>query len=440
MNHLTAGKARPLTGKLKVPGDKSISHRALIMATLAIGQSRICGLLEGEDVLNTARAMAAMGADISRDENGDWLINGVGTGGLCMAEQPLDMGNSGTGARLIMGLVATYPHTTSFTGDASLSSRPMRRVTEPLEKFGAEFHGTGDMMLPLTVSGIRDPLPMEYEVPVASAQVKSAILLAALNCPGKTTVIENTPTRDHTERMFRHFGVDMDIGPRGTATAITVTGQPELVAQEMIIPADPSSAAFIAVAALITVGSDIIIENVGINPSRTGIFTTLQEMGADISFVNQHVACGESVADIHVKYSKLTGVTVPEDRAPSMIDEYPVLCIAASFAGGDTIMRGLEELRVKESDRIAAMVSGLVACGGTVTEHKDGMTISGKRTITGGAKIKTHLDHRIAMSFLILGMATEKPVTVDDGSVIETSFPGFTNLINSLGGNMGSIN
>ncbi|VAW06671.1 3-phosphoshikimate 1-carboxyvinyltransferase [hydrothermal vent metagenome] len=440
MNHLTAAKARPLTGKLKVPGDKSISHRALIMATLAIGQSRICGLLEGEDVLNTARAMAAMGADISRDENGDWLINGVGIGGLCMAEQPLDMGNSGTGARLIMGLVATYPHTTSFTGDASLSSRPMRRVTEPLEKFGAEFHGTGDMMLPLTVSGIRDPLPMEYEVPVASAQVKSAILLAALNCPGKTTVIENTPTRDHTERMFRHFGVDMDISPHGQGTAITVTGQPELVAQEMIVPADPSSAAFIAVAALITAGSDIIIENVGINPSRTGIFTTLQEMGADISFVNQHVACGEPVADIHVKYSKLTGVTVPEDRAPSMIDEYPVLCIAASFAGGDTIMRGLEELRVKESDRIAAMVSGLVACGGTVIEHKDGMTISGKRIIAGGAEIKTHLDHRIAMSFLILGMATENPVTVDDGTVIETSFPGFRNLINSLGGNIGSIN
>ncbi len=450
MNHLTAGKSRPLTGKLEVPGDKSISHRALIMATLAVGQSRICGLLEGEDVLNTARAMGAMGADITRNENGDWLINGVGIGGLCTAEQPLDMGNSGTGARLIMGLVATYPHTTSFTGDVSLSSRPMGRVTEPLEKFGAEFHkpdshdkdshDTGDMMLPLTVSGIRDPLPVEYEVPVASAQVKSAILLAALNCPGKTTVIENTPTRDHTERMFRHFGVDMDISPHGKGTAITVTGQPELVAQEMIVPADPSSAAFIAVAALITAGSDIVIENVGMNPSRTGIFTTLQEMGADIRFVNQHMACGESVADIHVKYSKLTGVTVPEDRAPSMIDEYPVLCIAASFARGDTIMRGLEELRVKESDRIAAMVSGLVACGVPVIEHEDGMTISGKRAITGGAEIKTHLDHRIAMSFLILGMATEKPVTVDDGTVIETSFPGFRNLINSLGGNIGSIN
>lgn len=434
MNKLTSRKATPLTGKLKVPGDKSISHRALIMGTLAIGQSRISGLLEGEDVLNTARAMEAMGADISRDKNGDWLVHGVGIGGLCQPEKPLDMGNSGTGARLIMGLVSTYPHETSFIGDTSLSSRPMRRVTDPLEKFGAEFHGAKDMTLPITVMGISDPMPIEYEVPVASAQVKSALLLAALNTPGKTTVIEPTPTRDHTERMFEHFGVDIEVN----GTEITVTGQPELNAQNMFVPTDPSSAAFLTVAALITPGSHITIENVGMNPSRTGIYTTLKEMGADISFVNSRLECGESVADIQVGYSKLSGITVPTSRAPSMIDEYPILCIAASFAEGETIMRGLGELRVKESDRIAVMVAGLAACGIDVTEHEDGLTVTGAATIAGGATVKTHLDHRIAMSFLILGLGTNRPVTVDDGAVIETSFPGFKDLMNRLGANIES--
>ncbi|MBL4894670.1 MAG: 3-phosphoshikimate 1-carboxyvinyltransferase [Emcibacter sp.] len=434
MSNLISHKADPLSGPLKVPGDKSISHRALIMGTMAIGQSRISGLLEGEDVLNTAEAMKAMGADITRAENSDWIVYGVGVGGLCEPENALDMGNSGTGARLIMGLVAPYPFHTSFIGDASLSTRPMKRITDPLSKFGAEFHGAEGMTLPITVSGIMDPVPIEYELPVASAQVKSAILLAALNTPGKTTVIEPTPTRDHTERMFEHFGVTISIASHGTnGKAITVTGQPELKARDMYVPTDPSSAAFPAVAALITPGSDIIIENVGMNPSRTGIYITLQDMGADISFINQRLECGESVADIHVKYSELTGITVPKDRAPSMIDEYPILCIAASFAKGDTIMRGLAELRVKESDRIAVMVAGLKACGVTVSEHDDGMTVTGKTAIEGGAKVATHLDHRIAMSFLTLGMRTENPVEVDDGSVIETSFPGFRALMNGLG-------
>lgn len=432
MNQLTSKKAGALTGRIKVPGDKSISHRSLIMGALAIGQSRISGLLEGEDVLNTGHAMKAMGADISKASNGDWLVHGVGVGGLSQPEIPLDMGNSGTGARLIMGLVSTYPFATDFIGDASLSGRPMKRVTDPLEKFGAKFKGAKGMTLPLTVEGISDPMPIEYKVPVASAQVKSAILLAALNTPGKTTVIEPTPTRDHTERMFEHFGVDIEI----KGTAITVTGQPELAAREMYVPTDPSSAAFPTVAALITPGSDITIENVGMNPSRTGIYTTLKEMGADINFINERLECGESVADIHVRYSKLTGVTVPKNRAPSMIDEYPILCIAAAFADGKTIMRGLGELRVKESDRIAVMVAGLKACGVDVTEHDDGMTVSGATNIAGNDTVKTHLDHRIAMSFLILGARTDKPVTVDDGSVIETSFPGFRSLMNGLGANI----
>jgi len=442
MNHLTSAKTGALGGPLKVPGDKSISHRALIMASLAVGESRISGLLEGEDVLNTARALQAMGADMSRDSKGDWIVHGVGVGGLCQAARALDMGNSGTGARLIMGLVATTAHNTTFIGDPSLSSRPMKRVTDPLAQFGASFHGADDqsekgISLPLTVTGIADPLPIEYEVPVASAQVKSAILLAALNTPGKTTVIEKIPTRDHTERMFRHFGVDIDIRDHDRGVAITVTGQPELTARDMIVPTDPSSAAFPAVAALICPGSDITIGNVGLNPSRTGIFTTLRDMGGDISFVNERLECGEAVADIRVRYSPLKGVIVPEERSPSMIDEYPVLCIAASFAAGETVMRGLAELRVKESDRIAVMVEGLAACGVKVVEHTDGMTVTGGPTVKGGARVATRLDHRIAMSFLTLGMRTEEPVEIDDGSVIETSFPGFAALMNGLGAHIG---
>ena len=439
IHHLISRTARPLRGTITVPGDKSISHRALIMGALAVGQSRISGLLEGEDVLNTARAMSAMGADISRAENGDWLVHGVGVGGLCAPQGVLDMGNSGTGARLILGLVSTYPMRTVFTGDSSLTSRPMKRVTIPLEKFGAEFHGADGMTLPLAVSGILDPVPVDYEVPVPSAQVKSAILLAALNTPGETTVTERTPTRDHTERLFRHFGVPMEITIQDSTTIITVTGQPELVARDMAVPADPSSAAFPVVAALITPGSDVTIENIGLNPARTGLYHTLKDMGADISFLNERLECGEPVADIRVRYSALTGINVPEARAASMIDEYPVLAVAAAFATGKTVMKGIGELRVKESDRIATMVAGLRACDVAVLEHDDGMTITGGPQVTGGAMIKTRLDHRIAMSFLTLGMATVTPVTIDDGRVIETSFPGFGALMNGLGADIGDI-
>lgn len=439
MTRLMSRKTRPLRGKVTVPGDKSISHRAVIMGAMAIGQSRISGLLEGQDVVGTVHAMTALGADIYRAENGDWLIHGVGVGGLCQPEGALDMGNSGTGARLIMGLVSTYPLETTFIGDRSLSCRPMRRVTEPLKKFGADFRGADGMTLPVTVSGISDPVPMEYELPVASAQVKSAILLAALNCPGKTTVIEKTPTRDHTERLFEHFGVQIETTTRKAATMITVTGHPDLAAHDMIIPGDPSSAAFVVVAALITPGSDITVENVNLNPTRTGLYQTLRQMGADISFINERLECGEPVADIRVKYSPLKGITVPERRAASMIDEYPVLAIAASFAEGETIMGGIGELRVKESDRIAVMVAGLKACGVTIDEYDDGMTVTGAMNIAGGARIKTHLDHRIAMSFLILGMATDQPLEIDDGSVIDTSFPDFTTLMNGLGANMEEI-
>lgn len=429
MNQLRSSRSDKLTGTLTVPGDKSISHRALIMGALAIGKSRISGLLEGEDVLGTAKAMRALGADIYKDDSAEWHVHGVGIGGLHQPDSPLDMGNSGTGARLLMGLLATHPLKIDFCGDASLSTRPMKRVTVPLAQFGAIFDGPQDGTLPITLHGSDNPLPITYELPVASAQVKSAVMLAALNTPGRTTVIEKIPTRDHTERMFRHFGIEVQT----EGDAIHVTGQPEITARDMVVPADPSSAAFPLVAALITSGSDITIKNVGLNPVRTGLFITLREMGADIVFENEREECGEPIADLHVRHSSLKGITVPKDRAPSMIDEFPILCVAAAFAEGKTVMRGLEELRVKESDRIAVMVEGLKLCGVQIEEHDDGMTITGAGTIAGGATVQTHLDHRIAMSFLILGMGTQDAVSVDDGSVIETSFPGFCALLNGLG-------
>lgn len=428
MNQLSSSNCNSLNGKITVPGDKSISHRSLIMGTLAVGESVISGLLEGEDVLGTASALKALGADIYKDDNGAWHVHGVGIGGLKEPYKPLDMGNSGTGVRLMMGLVATHPISVTFTGDDSLSSRPMKRVTVPLSQFGAEFSGNAEGTLPITVKGTKNPLPIRYQLPVASAQVKSAVLLAGLNSPGITTVIEKIPTRDHSERIFDYFDVPISI----TGEEINVTGHAELTAKFMSVPADPSSASFIIVAALITKGSDVTIKNVGMNPARTGLFETLIEMGGDISFENKRQECGEDVADIRVKHSTLKGTTVPKDRAPSMIDEYPVLCAAAASAEGSTIMRGIEELRVKESDRISAMVTGLKACGVNVIEHDDGMTVS-HSSVKGSAIIKTHLDHRIAMSFLILGMISEKPITADDGSVIETSFPGFTDLMNTLG-------
>lgn len=431
MNQLSSSKSASLKGNISVPGDKSISHRSLIMGTLAIGESTITGLLEGEDVLGTAAAMRAFGADIYKDDKGTYHVHGVGIGGLKQPCAPLDMGNSGTGVRLIMGLVATHPISVTFTGDASLSSRPMKRVTDPLTGFGATFEGNDQGTLPITVHGAKTPLPIHYPLPVASAQVKSAVMLAGLNTPGTTTVVEKIPTRDHSERIFKYFAVP--INQKGDD--INVTGQAELKAQYMAVPSDPSSAAFLIVAALTTEGSDITIKNVGINPARTGLFTTLIEMGGDITLENKREECGEDVADIRVKYSKLHGIVVPEDRAPSMIDEYPVLCAAAASASGETVMRGIEELRVKESDRIAVMVAGLKACGVNVTEYDDGMTIA-KSSVQGGVAVKTHLDHRIAMSFLMLGLNSENPITVDDGSVIETSFPGFVDLLNSVGANI----
>tara|TARA_R110002096_G_scaffold436090_1_gene667239 strand:+ start:8333 stop:9634 length:1302 start_codon:yes stop_codon:yes gene_type:complete len=428
MNQLSSSKAGPLSGTITVPGDKSISHRALIMGALSVGESKISGLLEGEDVLATAAALRALGADIYRDDNALWHVHGVGIGGLREPAEPLDMGNSGTGVRLLMGLVATHPIEVTFTGDSSLSSRPMKRVTIPLSEFGAKFSGSEDGTLPIKVIGALTPMPISYELPVASAQVKSAVMLAGLNTPGRTTVIERIPTRDHSERIFKYFGVPIEIDDND----IHVSGQTELTARDMAVPADPSSASFLIVAALITEGSDLTIKNVGMNPARTGLFKTLVDMGGDISFENERQECGEDVADIHVKYSQLSGVTVPHDRAPSMIDEYPVLCAAAAYAKGDTVMRGISELRVKESDRISVMVEGLQACGVNIIEHDDGMTVSNS-LVNGGALVKTHLDHRIAMSFLVLGLNAENPITVDDGTVIETSFPGFSNLMNSLG-------
>ncbi|MDG1438486.1 MAG: 3-phosphoshikimate 1-carboxyvinyltransferase [Emcibacteraceae bacterium] len=428
MNQLSSSKSGALRGNVTVPGDKSISHRSLIMGALAIGESVISGLLEGEDVLGTAAALKALGADIYKDDEGHWHVHGVGIGGLSEPSAPLDMGNSGTGVRLMMGLVATHPISVTFTGDDSLSSRPMKRVTDPLTNFGAQFESNAGGTLPITVKGAKSPMPIRYELPVASAQVKSAVMLAGLNTPGITTVVETIPTRDHSERIFNYFGVPIT----QVGNDINVTGEAEITARKMAVPADPSSASFLIVAALITHGSDITIKNVGINPARTGLFTTLIEMGGDIILENKRQECGEDVADIHVKHSKLHGITVPHDRAPSMIDEFPVLCAAAAAAEGDTVMRGLEELRVKESDRIAVMVTGLNACGVNVSEHDDGMTVS-KSDVNGGSVIKTHLDHRIAMSFLVLGLIAKNPVIADDGSVIETSFPGFTDLMNNLG-------
>ena len=431
MNQLSSSKAGPLKGTITVPGDKSISHRSLIMGSLAVGESKVTGLLEGEDVLGTAAALRALGADIYKDDDGTWHIHGVGIGGLKEPAEPLDMGNSGTGVRLMMGLVATHPITVTFTGDASLSSRPMKRVTVPLAEFGAEFSGSEDGTLPITVKGANTPMPISYELPVASAQVKSAVMLAGLNTPGQTTVVEKIPTRDHSERIFKYFDVPITLD----GDDINVTGQAELNPKNMAVPADPSSASFLIVAALITPGSDITIKNVGINPARTGLFTTLMDMGGKISLENIREECGEDVADIRVTYSELKGIKVPKERAPSMIDEYPVLCAAAANAEGETIMRGLEELRVKESDRISTMVKGLKSCGIDVTEHVDGMTVR-KSVAKGTTEIETKLDHRIAMSFLILGLNSEGPITVDDGTVIETSFPGFTELMNNVGANI----
>ena len=433
---MSSRKCGPLTGEAHVPGDKSISHRALILGALAVGETKITGLLEGEDVLDTAKAMRAFGAEVIDHGGGTWSVHGVGVGGFAEPEQVIDCGNSGTGVRLIMGAMATTPITATFTGDASLNKRPMARVTDPIQTLGAQAYGRAGGRLPMTIVGAADPVPLCYTVPMPSAQVKSAVLLAGLNAPGDTVVIEKEATRDHTERMLSGFGATITTEETNEGRVITLVGQPELQPQVIVVPRDPSSAAFPVCAALITEGSDVVIPNIGLNPTRAGLFTTLREMGADLSYENPREEGGEPVADLRARYSPaMQGIEVPPERAASMIDEYPILSVVAAFAKGTTAMRGVKELRVKESDRIEAMASGLRANGVEVEDGPDWWIVHGKGMgqVPGGSRCDTHLDHRIAMSFLILGMASQAPVSIDDGSPIATSFPIFETLMASLG-------
>ncbi|MFT4959030.1 MAG: 3-phosphoshikimate 1-carboxyvinyltransferase [Paracoccaceae bacterium] len=426
----------PLTGVAEVPGDKSISHRSLILGALAIGETKISGLLEGEDVLDTARAMRAFGAEVTDHGGGNWSVFGVGVGGFAEPDQVIDCGNSGTGVRLIMGAMASCPITATFTGDASLNSRPMARVTDPLALFGAQTVGRTRGRLPMTIVGAADPVPVNYVVPVPSAQVKSAVLFAGLNTPGKTVVIEKEATRDHTERMLAGFGAEITTEETNEGRVITLTGQPELKPQTIAVPRDPSSAAFPVCAALIVPGSDVLVPGIGLNPTRAGLFTTLREMGADLSYENERLEGGEPVADLRARFSpNMKGVEVPPHRAASMIDEYPVLSVVASHATGVTTMRGVKELRVKESDRIDAMATGLRACGVTVEDGPDWWSVTGMGpgAMPGGATCISHLDHRIAMSFMVAGMAAQQPISLDDGTPIATSFPIFEPLMGDLG-------
>lgn len=434
---LISRKSAGLRGTIRVPGDKSMSHRALMFGAVAIGETRITGLLEGEDVVNTARAMTALGAPATRRDDGTWCVQGVGVAGLTSPKEPLDFGNSGTGVRLAMGLMATTPLTVRCVGDISLSKRPMGRVIKPLEEFGARFEAAEGGRLPLTLHGARNPVPVTYTLPVASAQVKSAILLAGLNTPGRTTVIEPVATRDHTERMLKAYGAHITIEEKDGARHISIEGQHELMAQEIAIPGDPSSAAFPMVGALITPGSDITIENVMLNPTRTGLIETLLEMGAHIDILNRRAAGGEEAGDLRVRSSRLHGIRVPAARAPSMIDEYPVLSVAAAFADGTTRMEGLDELRVKESDRLAAVQGGLSSNGVLNHSGPDWLEVTGGGA-PGGGKAVTHMDHRIAMSFLIMGLASRIYTAVDDASFIVTSFPDFISLMNRMGARIGA--
>ena len=441
MPALAAHPVSGLTGTVQVPGDKSVSHRALMLSALAVGTTRIVGLLEGEDVLATAAAMRALGAEVQRHDDGSWSVSGRGVGGLVEPASVIDMGNAGTGARLLMGLVATHPITCTFTGDASLSRRPMERVMGPLRRFGTVFTSREGGLLPITVKGAANPVPIRAEMTVPSAQVKSAVLLAGLNTPGETSVIEREATRDHTENMLRHFGADIVTEPNPDGgVLIRLTGQPELTANDIQVPADISSAAFPIVAALITPNSDVTIEAVGLNPLRAGLIDTLVEMGADLSITNRRTEGGEPVGDIRVRTSRLQGIDVPPSRAPSMIDEYPVLSVAAAFAKGTTRMTGLAELRVKESDRLTAMVSGLADCGVVVRSGDDWMEVDGsEQPPKGGYTICVDLDHRIAMSFLMLGNAAQNPVAIDDAAAIATSFPGFADLMNGIGAHIEEV-
>jgi len=428
--------AGPLTGRIRVPGDKSISHRSLMFGALAVGETRVTGLLEGEDVMATAAALRAMGATIERtgaeDSGGEWSIHGVGVGSLLQPEAPLNMGNSGTSTRLLMGLIASHPITAEFVGDASLSKRPMGRVTEPLGLMGADFSGT---TLPLTERGLSPAVPITYTLPVASAQVKSAVLLAGLNTAGITTVIEPVPTRDHTERMLKAFGADLWVDEVDGNRAIHIRGEADLKPQTIEVPGDPSSAAFFTVAALIVPGSDLVIENVGLNPTRDGLYKVLRDMGASIEELHRRDVGGEPVADLRVRHSVLTGVEVSPTIVPRMIDEFPAFFVAASMAKGQTVTRGLEELRVKESDRLTAMAEALVVAGANAIERQDGLVIEGTagEPLRGSAnsRVKTHLDHRIAMSMAVAGLASRDGVEIDDTAPIATSFPQFEALLAS---------
>ncbi len=433
---MTSRKGAALHGEAHVPGDKSISHRALILGALSVGETVVTGLLEGEDVLDTAKAMRAFGAEVTRDDAGVWHVHGVGVGGFSEPAQVIDCGNSGTGVRLIMGTMATSPITATFTGDASLNGRPMGRVTDPLALFGARAYGRKGGRLPMTIVGAADPVPVTYKTPVPSAQVKSAVLLAGLNAPGETVVIEKEATRDHSERMLRGFGADLTVEDLPEGRVIRLVGRPELRAQRIVVPRDPSSAAFPVCAGIIAEGSDVLVPTIGLNPTRAGLFTTLREMGADLAYENLREEGGEPVADLRARFSpNLKGIEVPPDRAASMIDEYPVLSVVAAFAEGPTVMRGVRELRVKESDRIDAMARGLRAAGVEVEEGEDWWIVHGRGfgRVPGGVTVATKLDHRIAMSFLVMGLATERPITVDDGSPIATSFPVFEPLMAALG-------
>ena len=436
---MRASSSRPLKGEVSIPGDKSISHRSLILGALALGQTRITGLLEGQDVLDTARAMVSFGAQVEKVEGGEWYVEGVGVGGFAEPETVVDCGNSGTGVRLIMGAMATTPINVTFTGDHSLNSRPMGRVTDPLSKFGVATFGRSKGRLPMTIVGARSPIPIQYTVPVPSAQVKSALLLAGLNVPGDTIITETEKTRDHTERMLSSFGAEIKVEDYSNRRLITLSGYSELKGQNVRVPSDPSSAAFPICAAITVEGSDILVPNITLNETRAGLFTTLIEMGANLSFENEREESGEPVADIRACFSPdLQGIEVPPERAASMIDEYPILAVVAANASGDTRMRGVRELRVKESDRIDAMAKGLRSNGVSVDEGEDWWIVKGNGagSVKGGSTCQTFLDHRIAMSFLILGLSSQKYIEIDDCSPINTSFPNFIQLMRELGANL----
>lgn len=437
---LRAAPHGALLGAAALPGDKSISHRSLMLSALAVGESRIEGLLEGEDVLATAGALRRMGVEVDRLGPGSWRVWGVGVGGLAEPEDVLDMGNAGTGARLLMGLLAGHAFTSFLTGDASLRSRPMRRVIEPLSRMGASFLARSGGRLPLALTGRSDLLPIVHESAIASAQVKSAVLLAGLHAPGSTTVIEPLASRDHTERMLTAMGAAILVEETATGgRSVTVTGQPELKAQSFAVPGDPSSAAFPTVAAALAPGSTVRLAGIGLNPLRTGLYTTLAEMGAAIRIENERLTGGETMGDLVIEGAALHGVEVPPERAPTMIDEYPVLAVAAALATGTTVMRGLGELRVKESDRLAVVAEGLAACGVRVEVEGDDLVVHGGTKPAGGAEIDARLDHRIAMSFLVLGGLAEAAVTVRGAEAIETSFPGFAELMNGLGAAISTV-